>query len=173
VEDERLVAQARNGSREAARELVLLYWPTIWRVVFGMTGRAGLAEEIAQETFARAFGALDRFDAERPLGPWLRRIAVNRTIDELRRERRLELVDPEPSEPAYEDALSDEATIEAVRALDPDRRAVVVLRFWLDWSLDQIADALDVPVGTVSSRLTRALAELRDEEGGKSDACSA
>jgi RNA polymerase sigma-70 factor (ECF subfamily) len=173
VEDERLVAKARNGSRDAARELVLRHWPTIWRVVVGMTGRPAFAEEIAQETFARAFGALDRFDAERPLGPWLRRIAVNRTIDELRRERRLELVDSGPSEPAYEDALPDEATIEAVRALDPDRRAVIVLRFWLDWSLEQIADALDVPIGTVSSRLTRALAELRDEEGGESDACSA
>jgi RNA polymerase sigma-70 factor, ECF subfamily len=172
VEDERLVAKARNGSREAARELVLRHWPTIWRVVFGMTGRAALAEEIAQDTFAGAFAALDRFDAERPLGPWLRRIAVNRTIDELRRERRLELVDPDAPETAYEHALPDDATIEAVRALDPARRAVVVLRFWLDWSLDQIAEALDVPVGTVSSRLTRALAELRDE-GDESDARSA
>jgi RNA polymerase sigma-70 factor (ECF subfamily) len=172
VEEERLVAKARSGSRDAARELVLLHWPTIWRVVYGMTGRAALAEEIAQDTFARAFGALDRFDAERPLGPWLRRIAVNRTIDELRRERRLELVDAQAAEPAYEPTLPDETTIEAVRALDPDRRAVVVLRFWLDWSLEQIADALDVPVGTVSSRLTRALRELR-EEGEKSDACSA
>jgi RNA polymerase sigma-70 factor, ECF subfamily len=98
VEDERLVARARAGSREAARELVLRHWPTIWSVVFGMTGRPALAEEVAQETFARALGALDRFDAERPLGPWLRRIAVNRTIDELRRERRLELVDPDAAE---------------------------------------------------------------------------
>ena len=128
MDDAQLVARARSGSREAARELVLRHWPTIWRVVYGMTGRSALAEEIAQETFARAFGALDRFDANRPLGPWLRRIAVNRTIDELRRERRLELVDPLLAESAYEEALPDETTIEAVRALDPDRRAVVVLR---------------------------------------------
>ena len=172
MDDSQLVAKARNGSRQAARELVLRHWPTIWRAVYGMTGRPALAEDIAQETFARAFGALHRFDADRPLGPWLRRIAVNRTIDELRRERRLELVDPETPGTAYEEALPDEATIEAVRALDPDRRAVVVLRFWLDWSFEQIADALDVPLGTVSSRLTRALAELRDE-GGESDARSA
>jgi RNA polymerase sigma-70 factor (ECF subfamily) len=172
VEEERLVAKARSGSREAARELVLLHWPTIWRIVYGMTGRPAVAEEIAQETFARAFGALDRFDAQRPLGPSLRRIAVNRTIDELRRERGLALADLEAPETAYENALPDETTIEAVRALDPDRRAVVVLRFWLDWSLEQIAEALDVPVGTVSSRLTRALADLR-AEGGERDACSA
>jgi RNA polymerase sigma-70 factor, ECF subfamily len=173
MEEEQLVTRARSGSREAARELVLLHWPTIWRVVYGMTGRAALAEEVAQETFARAFGALEGFDAERPLGPWLRRIAVNRTIDELRRERRLELVEPSTTETGYEDALPDETTIDAVRALEPARRAVVVLRFWLDWSLEQIAEALDVPVGTVSSRLTRALAELRAEQGGESDACSA
>jgi RNA polymerase sigma-70 factor (ECF subfamily) len=172
VEEEQLVARARGGSRDAARELVLRHWPTIWRIVYGMTGRPALAEEVAQETFARAFGALDSFDADRPLEPWLRRIAVNRTIDELRRERRLELVDGELPDREYEAGLPDDATIEAVRALDPDRRAVVVLRFWLDWSLEQISEALDVPVGTVSSRLTRALAELRDE-GGESDACSA
>jgi RNA polymerase sigma-70 factor (ECF subfamily) len=172
MDDAQLVAKARSGSRQAARELVLRHWPTIWRVVYGMTGRPALAEEIAQETFARAFGALAGFDAERPLGPWLRRIAVNRTIDELRRERRLEAVDPEALDAAHEEPPLDDVTIEAVRALDPDRRAVVVLRFWLDWSFQQIADALDIPVGTVSSRLTRALAELR-EEGGERDACSA
>jgi RNA polymerase sigma-70 factor (ECF subfamily) len=171
VDDTQLVAKARRGSADAARELVLRHWPTIWRVVYGMTGRAALAEDVAQDTFARAFGALHRFDADRPLGPWLRRIAVNRTIDVLRRERRLELVD-RAEESAYDEELPDEATIEAVRGLAPDRRAVVVLRFWLDWSLEQIADALDVPIGTVSSRLTRALADLR-EEGGEPDVRSA
>jgi RNA polymerase sigma factor (sigma-70 family) len=81
-------------------------------------------------------------------------------------------VDSDPADGGYEELLPDDTTIEAVRALDPARRAVVVLRFWLDWSHDQIAEALDVPVGTVSSRLTRALAELR-EEGGETDARSA
>jgi RNA polymerase sigma-70 factor (ECF subfamily) len=148
VDESQLVAMARRGSREAGRELVLRHWPTIWRVVYAMTGRPGLAEEIAQETFARAFAALDRFDVERPLGPWLRGIALNRTIDELRRERRLQVVDPAALDSAYEEALPDDATIDAVRSLDPDRRAVVVLRFWLDWSLEQIAEAFDIPLGT-------------------------
>jgi RNA polymerase sigma-70 factor (ECF subfamily) len=134
VDEAELIARARHGSRQAGRELVLRHWPTIWRVVYAMTGRPALAEEIAQETFARAFGALERFDAERPLGPWLRRIAVNRTIDELRRERRLEVVDPAVLDSAYEETLPDDATIDAVRRLDPERRAVVVLRFWLDGS---------------------------------------
>ena len=89
-----------------------------------------LAEEIAQETFARAFAALDRFDDQRPLGPWLRKIALNSAIDELRRERRLSLV--EPPDHAYEDELPDDSTLASVRRLDPDRRAVIVLRFWLD-----------------------------------------
>jgi RNA polymerase sigma-70 factor (ECF subfamily) len=140
---------------------VLRHWPSIWHVVYGLTGRASLAEEIAQDAFARAFAALDRFDETRPLGPWLRKIALNRAIDELRHERRLALV--EPPEGAYEAVLPDDATLDAVRCLDPDRRAVIVLRFWLDWSLEQIAEALDVPLGTVSSRLTRGLEDLRRE----------
>jgi RNA polymerase sigma factor (sigma-70 family) len=73
MDDAQLVARTRRGSREAARPL---------------------AEEIAQDAFARAFAALDRFDETRPLGPWLRKIALNRAIDELRHERRLALVEP-------------------------------------------------------------------------------
>jgi DNA-directed RNA polymerase specialized sigma24 family protein len=58
VDEARLVARARGGSRDVARELVLRHWPTIWRIAYGMTGRPALAEEVAQEPFARAFGRL-------------------------------------------------------------------------------------------------------------------
>lgn len=126
-----------------------------------MTGRDALADDIAQDAFVRAFGALDQFDEQRPLGPWLKRIAVNRAIDELRRDRRLRVVEAEDFEqPAGHRDRHDEA-IAAVRRLDDPKRVVVVLHFWLDYTLEQMADVLGVPIGTVASRLSRGLAELR------------
>lgn len=102
----------------------------------------------------------------RPFGPWLKRIAVNRAIDHLRRARRVDLVDDEAlhgwtlGEAAAEDVRLW-TVADAVAALGTAKRAVVVLHYWLDLPLEEIAGVLGLPVGTVASRLSRALAELR------------
>lgn len=154
-----LIRQAQEGSRAAAAELFRLHWRRVWRAVYAIAGRRDLADDIAQETFIRAFAALSSFDPDRPLAPWLNRIAANRAIDELRRERWL-TDDPLPE---GTDVLReiDNEVIAAIRKLTPPRRIVIALRFWLDWPIDDIAAALDVPRGTVMSRLGRALDDLR------------
>jgi RNA polymerase sigma-70 factor (ECF subfamily) len=123
-----------------------------------------LADDVAQDAFERAFERLASFDPERSFGAWLHRIVVNRALDVLRRERRLvpsghirESVNEEPR------GLEDRPLAISVAALSSERRVVVVLRYWLDFSPAEIAEILGVPVGTVSSRLTRALSELRLE----------
>lgn len=166
AEDLRLVERARAGSRRAAGELFRRHWPAVWTAAYAVTGRRALADDIAQDAFVRAFGALDEFDAQRPLGPWLRRIAVNRAIDELRHERRLRVVedaDVERLELVYDQREREDDVIAAVRRLDAAKRLVIVLHFWLGYSLEQVAEALDVPTGTVASRLSRGLAELRSD----------
>jgi RNA polymerase sigma-70 factor (ECF subfamily) len=119
----------------------------------------------------RALEGLDRFDVERPFAPWLKRIMLNAAIDDLRRLRH----QPVPADwledrvrPHDEVELrgSDEL-VEAVRALQPARRVVIVLHYWLDLSVDEIATQLGVPYGTVASRLSRGLADLRRAEGGR------
>ncbi|HWH11074.1 MAG TPA: RNA polymerase sigma factor, partial [Solirubrobacteraceae bacterium] len=129
------------------------------------------AEDIAQEAFLAAIAALDRFDRSRRLGPWLHTIVARRAIDHARaRTVRREVQDgpldgaadcrPTDGDPA---ARPSDRLLDALAGLDHERRVVVVLRHLLDLSPRQIAELLDVPVGTVNSRMRRGLDQLRNE----------
>lgn len=160
--DRVLVERARRGSRPAAGELFERHWPGAWRAAFAVTGRRDLADDIAQDGFERALRALGRFDAHRPFAPWLHRIVVNRALDVLRKDRRLVALDEVPDLPARDEcADADGALLAAVADLTPERRAVCVLRYGLGYGPVEIADLIGVPVGTVHSRLARALTDLR------------
>jgi RNA polymerase sigma-70 factor, ECF subfamily len=167
--DGALVAAARAGSKEAAGELVARHWPGVWRAALAITGRAAMAEDVAQDAFERAFAALGRFDLRRPFAPWLHRIAVNRALDLVRRERRLVALDAvEERASGLADAAGSGADGDLMRALDglsAERRAAIVLRYGLGYAPAEIAPILGVPVGTVHSRLARALVQLREELG--------
>jgi RNA polymerase sigma-70 factor (ECF subfamily) len=167
--DTELIVLARKGSTEAADVLFDRYWTHAWRAAYAVTANRTLADDAAQEAMTKAFGTLHRFDETRPFGPWLKRIAVNRAIDHLRRSRRLELLNDDDEttfhawsigESAEED-LRQWAVADAVAALGEGKRVVVVLHYWLDLPLDEVAGVLGLPVGTVASRLGRAKAELR------------
>ena len=163
--DAQLVRAARAGSRDAGAALFERYWLDAWRAAYAITGRRALADDIAQDAFERAFASLGRFDERRPFGAWLHRIVVNRALDLLRTERRLvgaagevELVDE-----SFVDREGDRELLAVVASLPLQRRVVLVLRFGVGLTPQQIADLLDVPVGTVNSRIARALGQLRDE----------
>jgi RNA polymerase sigma-70 factor (ECF subfamily) len=160
-----LVERARDGDTPAAAELFERHWPRAWRIAFAVTGDRSLADDAAQVALIRVFASLRTFDAERPLRPWIDRIVTRSAIDHVRRARG-PVVTAEP--PAPEEAidadergdLADHVDV-AVLGLDSDRRLVVVLRYWVDLGIEEIASLLDLPPGTVASRLSRALAELR------------
>jgi RNA polymerase sigma-70 factor (ECF subfamily) len=165
LSDADLVARMLAGSEQAATELFRRYWTPSWQAAFAVVGSRAAADDVAQDAFQRAFRALPRFDSQRSFGAWLHRIVVNRALDLLRSERRLAPLEEREDgtlEP-LEERLPDQQVLAAVARLDPDRRAVIALRYWLDYSPAEIADVLELPVGTVSSRLSRALADLRDE----------
>jgi RNA polymerase sigma-70 factor, ECF subfamily len=165
--DAGLVRRAQRGSREAATTLFARHWPRAWRAALAVTGRHAMADDVAQDAFERAFARLGTFDATRPFAPWLHRIVVNRALDVLRQERRLVLVGESPEGPSAwdDDDADDPEALAALAGLAPERRAVVVLRHLLDYTPPEIATMLDLPVGTVNSRLGRALAELRERLG--------
>jgi RNA polymerase sigma-70 factor (ECF subfamily) len=152
--------RARAGAPDAIDELVRANWPPVWRAAYAVTADAQLAEDAAQEAFVRALRSLRRLDG-RPLQPWLRRIAVNAAIDQLRRRPRGWVGAEQAPEPGVLPADGPDADlVNAVIALPDDRRLVVVLHFWCDWTHREIASALGIPPGTVASRLSRALGEL-------------
>jgi RNA polymerase sigma factor (sigma-70 family) len=162
LDDGPLVERARRGSRDAAGELVERHWRSSWRVARGITGDPATAEEVAQESLISALGALDRFDPARgTFRAWLHRITVNRALNATRRERRhtgLDAADEIAAEAADD---VDGRFLEAIATLKPSHRAVLVLRYGLDYAPPEIAAALELPLGTVNSRLARALDALR------------
>lgn len=168
----RLVRAAQSGSRAAMHELVDWQWPRAYAVAAAMLGHGHAAEDIAQEAMIKAIESLAVFDSSRPLGPWITKIATNRALDYLRRERvrpTTELHD-EPGVNAASDAEADLLVlVEALRDLDEEVRAMVVLKHLGGYSSKEIAKILNSKPATVRSAISRALARLRQEQEGRTD----
>jgi RNA polymerase sigma-70 factor, ECF subfamily len=160
-----VIESARHGSGAAVDALYRRYWPIAWQWAYALTGHRQRADDLAQDAVLSAFASLGRFDAERPFRPWLKRILLNRAVDELRRLRRGELpvdwFDDRLRPSGEEDLRASDELVAAVRSLPPARRIVIVLHYWLDLPVDEIAALLSVPYGTAASRLSRGLAQLR------------
>ena len=155
------VRAAQAGSAEALESLYRDHWPRAYRAAYLVVHDAAGAEDIAQEAFLAAVRALDRFDRRRPFGPWLHRIVVNRAIDWARaRTLRAEVELPETHAAPHAAPAGLEAVVVALGGLPPEQRGVIVLRHFLEYTPGEIAELLDLPRGTVNSRLRRGLDEL-------------
>jgi RNA polymerase sigma-70 factor, ECF subfamily len=153
---------AQRGSASDLEALFREHWPRAYRAAYLVVHDAAAAEDIAQEAFLAAVRNLDRFDRRRPFGPWLHRITVNRAID-WTRARSLRAEAEEHDVAAPERAEPDERMLPALANLDPEQRAVIVLRYLLEYTPGEIAELLDLPRGTVNSRLRRGLDKLKEE----------
>jgi RNA polymerase sigma-70 factor, ECF subfamily len=160
--DRALVRDAQRGDVRALERLFRAHWDMAQRAAYLVVHDAAAAEDIAQEAFLAAVRALDRFDRRRPFAPWLHRIVVNRAIDHARaRALRHEVALAEPPDaPAPAGELA--GIVDALAALPPDQRAVIVLRHLLGYTPGEIARLLALPRGTVNSRLRRGLDALRE-----------
>jgi RNA polymerase sigma-70 factor (ECF subfamily) len=138
-----------------------MHWPRAYRTAFLIVHDHAAAEDIAQEAFLAAVRRLDRFDRRRPFAPWLGRIVANRAIDWTRaRTARRESGDDVPERTAAPSSPVDrysEEVMSALAALSGEHRAVIVLRYVLEYTPGEIARALELPRGTVNSRLRRGL----------------
>lgn len=164
AEERRLVREAQDGSGAAMAQLYSLHWRGAYRAAYLVVHDAAAAEDIAQDAFLAAVDALHRFDRRRPFAPWLHRIVVNRALDWARREALRRRVDGADSvfEPLPPPAEIGGEMIAALRELPAEQRAVVVLRHLLEYTPGEIARMLDLPRGTVNSRLRRGLDRLRE-----------
>ena len=165
VRETELVASAQNGDRNAFSELVRMHAQGVLNVVYRMCGDEQLAEDAAQETFIRAWQNLSAYRPQTSLRNWLYRIAVNAATDMIRRERRIlpndiEEMNLTDDSPRIESLVTqhEQAMIvqKAVLSLPEASRAVLVLREYEGLSYHEISSALDIPVGTVMSRLNYA-----------------
>jgi RNA polymerase sigma-70 factor (ECF subfamily) len=167
VTEARLVTEALAGSPAAFERIVQRYQRPIVSLIARMTGDRALAEELAQDTFVKAYRHLAAFDTTRRLSSWLFRIAHNTALDALRRkprpERPLEASGPLTNEPAVppppdpvERAALGRALEAALATLRPEFRAAVVLRYDEGLSFEEIAHVLGVPEPTARSHVHRA-----------------
>jgi RNA polymerase sigma-70 factor (ECF subfamily) len=167
-----LVTRAQNGDRNAFSELVRNHAQGALNVVYRMCGDMQVAEDAAQETFIQAWLRLQSYRPQASFRNWLYRIAVNTAIDMLRKEKRilpgeienLNLTDAGPSpETLVANSERTEIVQDAVLSLPDASRAVLVLREFEGLSYQEIAEALDIPVGTVMSRLNYARKLLKEK----------
>jgi RNA polymerase sigma-70 factor (ECF subfamily) len=162
-----LIRGAAAGSEDDLAQLFRRFWPRAYRIAFLIAHDHAAAEDIAQEAFVQAVRRLDRFDRRRRFAPWLGAIVANRAIDWTRARAARRESGSEPPEPvAPPDAPTgrySEEVMAALATLTPEHRAVVVLRYVLEYTPSEIAGALDLPRGTVNSRLRRGLDALKTQ----------
>jgi len=158
--DREWVERARKGDNEARRKVVELYYPSVLRFLSTLCGPDD-AQELAQETFVKALGKFKTFRGESRLRTWLHSIAYREYTNHRRRKPTLQISDDHPSrlfEPSTLLALDLER---AMQKLTPDLRAAFVLCDVLELTDHHAASVLDVPVGTVKSRLHAARQRLQ------------
>ncbi|MFH5804271.1 RNA polymerase sigma factor [Alienimonas sp. DA493] len=165
--DAALARRVLGGDDSAAAALVRRYQRAVYGVCLRMLGRREDAEDVTQEAFLRLFRHLDRWDASRPLRPWLMTITVNRCRTALSRRSRKQALLPGDLDPAdrsvpLTDADLAEELQRAVDGLRDDHRAAFVLFHYEELSLQEVGEALGRPDGTVKTWLHRARKQLAE-----------
>ena len=165
-----LIHQAQQGNLNAFGELARRYYDGVVRVVYRMCGDVQIAEDATQEAFIRAWKKLPAYQPRAPFHNWLYRIAINAALDFLRQKPTLDIeeeatmiADPNPGpEAALLEKEQAEFLQKAIQKLPAAARTVLVLREYGELSYQEIASVLEIPIGTVMSRLNYARKALRD-----------
>lgn len=169
--DRDLVLRTRRGEVEAFGKVVKRYQQSVYNVCYRMLGERMEAEDLAQESFIRAYERLETFDVERPFGPWIRKVAANSCLNhiqaqkpesyELDEERdRSPAAEGEEPESHLQDSEAAHEVQQAILSLPPHHRAVIELRHYQDMSYSEIAETLQLPISDVKSHLFRARRRL-------------
>ena len=173
-EEKTWIIQAKNGSDEAFTYIVETYQTPVYNLCYRMLGHAESAEDAAQETFLRAYQHLHRYDTNRSFATWLLSIAAHYCIDRMRKRKLPVFSVDEDEEFTFQipDAQAPHPETETVQgeqreqihgmigSLDSTDRAAIVMRYWYDFSEKEIAEALNLTVSAVKSRLHRARKQL-------------
>jgi RNA polymerase sigma-70 factor (ECF subfamily) len=172
IEENVLVQASINGDKKAFGEIVTRYQKMVARTVKGMLGDSVFAEDIGQEVFIKLYYSLSEFRGEAKLSTYIQKIAVNLTLNEIKRRKRFfSMFSQKGNNEMYEFEVADrdneerkeasEIVNKALMAMDPKFRIIVTMRMLQGYSTKETSEILDLPIGTVLSRLSRAQDQLR------------
>jgi len=172
--DLELIEEVKNGDQNSFREIVKRYEQTIANIITSMLGKSADAEDVGQEVFIRFYQAIHQFKGESKLGTYLTRIAINLSLNELKKRKRKnfwysfsdvsdknfnQIADAENQRDKF---TEKELVNKGLQMLKPDYRIVVTLRYIEGYSTKETADILNIPQGTVLSRLSRGQEKLKN-----------
>jgi len=172
-EDLKLIERVKGGDKAAFSHLVRKYEPVVAATAIGMLGRGDDAEDVGQNVFIRFYNAIGDFRGEASLSTYLTRIAINLSLNEIKRRKRRNMfivgrrdedveIDFTDTQNAAEDYDTKEVVNKALQQLEPKFRSVVVLRMLQGYSSAETAKILKLPLGTVLSRLSRTQDKLKE-----------
>ena len=168
ADDISLVNAAISGDQKAFEEIVVKYRTMVAKIIAGMLGNRTDADDVGQETFLRFYRSMHQYKGDAALGTYLTRIAINLSLNELKRRgsrRWLSLEEKHDryhvDNRSYHDKDNTELVEKALAQLDVKYRTVVVLRIMQGFSTKETAEMLKIPIGTVLSRLARAQEKLK------------
>ncbi|MDP4174608.1 MAG: sigma-70 family RNA polymerase sigma factor [Bacteroidota bacterium] len=172
MDESELIERCRNGEQQAFSEIIRRYKGKIASTIFGMLGRCDEADDIGQEVFIRFYKSVNNFRGESALGTYLTRIAINLSLNEIKRRKLRSFLSFEKLIEEGKDIMDIDAKSsldenkeiiqKAIQKLSSKYRSVLVLRLIDDYSTEETAKILNLPVGTVLSRLARAQIKLRE-----------
>jgi RNA polymerase sigma-70 factor (ECF subfamily) len=173
AEESELIRAALDGDKKAFGEIVSRYQKMVARTVKSMLGDSVFAEDIGQEVFIKLYYSLSEFRGEAKLSTYIQKIAVNFTLNEIKRRKRFfSMFSQKGNNEMYEFEVADNDTEErkeaseivnkALLAMDPKFRVIVMMRMLQGYSTKETAEILDLPLGTVLSRLSRAQEQLKN-----------
>jgi len=173
AEEKELVKASLDGDKRAFGEIVNRYQKMVARTVKGMLGDSVFTEDVGQEVFINLFYSLKEFRGESKLSTYIQKIAVNMTLNEIRRRKRFfSMFSQKANNEMYEFEIAESDTEErreaseivnkALMAMDPKFRIILTMRMLQGYSTKETAEILDLPLGTVLSRLSRAQEQLRN-----------
>ncbi len=157
-----LVESAKNGDKKAFDKIVQRYHNELYYTALGIVKSGWDALDICQETFLKAFSSLDTLKDVSKFRAWINRILINKCNDNFRRNKRVTVVDFIENEGFFEDSKEENIDLlKALSLLKEESRVILTLRYFQDLSIKEIASIVEVPEGTVKSRLSNGLKELR------------
>jgi RNA polymerase sigma-70 factor (ECF subfamily) len=173
AEENDLVKASLNGNQNAFGEIVNRYQKMVARTVKGMLGDSVFAEDIGQEVFINLYHSLSEFRGEAKLSTYIQKIAINLTLNEIKRRKRFfSMFSQKANNEMYEFEIADydsegkreasEIVNKALMAMEPKFRAIITMRMLQGYSTKETAEILNLPIGTVLSRLSRAQEQIRN-----------